>query len=97
MVALDTPITAYDLTYDNAGTKGVVRIDAKGVVINNMNWLSHAAAVVPPGKLVIRVNLGCVIDYTDESGTVWLADRMISRKAAGPIRNGRGCFRRPGR
>ena len=82
LVPLAAPVTAYEVTYvNNAGFKGVVRIAPDGTVINPMNWMKRASAVVPPGKLVIRANLGCVADYTDESGVVWSADRMY--KAGG--------------
>ncbi|HWB58066.1 MAG TPA: malectin domain-containing carbohydrate-binding protein [Chthoniobacteraceae bacterium] len=81
MLPLSGPTTAYDVTYVNGdGVKGVVRLDADGKIIDPMNWMKHAAAVVPPGKLVIRANLGCVADYTDESGVVWSADRMYPEK-----------------
>lgn len=80
LVPLSGPTTAYDVTYVNGdGEKGVVRLAPDGTVINPMNWMKHAAAVVPPGKKVIRINLGCVADYTDESGVVWAADRPYNK------------------
>lgn len=85
LVPLATPITAYDVTYERSDDheKGVVRIGEDGKVINAMNWMMHAAADVPAGKLVIRANLGCVADYTDLSGVVWSADRMYPKKQGG--------------
>ena len=84
LVPLDKPVTAYDVTYVNKnGEKGVVRVDLDGKVINPINWMKHAAATVPQGKLVIRANLGCVADYTDLSGVVWSTDRMYPKQGKG--------------
>ena len=62
------------------GIKGVVRLDPDGKVLAPMNWMQRASAVVPPGKLVIRVHLGRIIDYTDRSGVVWSADRVYTKE-----------------
>ena len=83
LVPLSQPLTAYDVTFERDGLKGVVRVDPDGKIINPMNWMKHAAADVPAGKLVIRANLGCVADYTDLSGVVWSADRMYPKKQGG--------------
>ena len=81
LAALDKSETAYDITYiDKNGVKGVIRLDPDGKVIAPMNWMKHAAAVVPAGKLVLRINFGCPIDYTDLSGIVWTADRVYAKE-----------------
>ena len=81
LVPLTAAVTAYDVTYVNQdGVKGVVRLDADGKVLAPMNWMKRASAMVPPGKLVIRVHLGRLIDYTDRSGVVWSADRVYSKE-----------------
>ena len=75
------PVTAYDVTYVNKdGVKGVVRLAPDGTVIAPMNWMKRASAVVPKGKLVIRLNFGCPVDYTDQSGVVWKADRVYTKE-----------------
>ncbi|HWB60193.1 MAG TPA: malectin domain-containing carbohydrate-binding protein, partial [Chthoniobacteraceae bacterium] len=94
LAALDKPETAYELTYTNKeGVKGVIRLDPGGTVISPMNWMKHDAAVAPDGKLVIRLNFGCPVDYTDLSGTVWKADRVYTKENGFGALGGRPAMR----
>jgi len=93
LVPLATPVTVYDVTFTKAGIKGVVRLDAAGKIVDPINWMKRASADVPAGKLVIRANLGCNIDYTDASGIVWSADQKYSKENKWGATDGRPNFR----
>ena len=93
LVALAKPVTVYDVTYTKDGTKGVVRLDADGKALSPINWMKRASADVPAGKLVIRVNLGCSVDYTDLSGVVWSADRDYAKDTKWGALDGRSHYR----
>ncbi len=93
LLPLTTPVTVYNVTFTRAGTKGVVRLDPAGKILTPINWMKHAAANVPPGKLVIRANLGCNIDYTDASGIVWSADQKYTKENKWGFLDGRPHYR----
>ena len=89
LMAMAKPATAYDVTFTKDGIKGIVRVDEGGKVLAPINWMKRASAVVPDGKLVIRVNFGCDVDYTDASGVVWAADRMYTKENKSGALDGR--------
>lgn len=97
LAKLDTPVTAYDVTYldmhKDGSTAGMLRLDPDGKVIAPMNWLKRASAIVPEGKLVIRINFGCPVDYTDMSGVVWSADRVYTKENGFGALGGRPAMR----